>query len=191
MAARIRELNLLNSLLKQVNHDPPERLSQILDHYNLEQQQQQQNQVVQHQVPGNRRTSGPGPSSSVASMSSNSSPSAQHHHQPPTGSSSAAVRLISSTAYTGQRFSGSGSVQPSTSSRHPGLSHQHLHQQPSIGIHGHQLHAGPSQGGYPPHFAAAAAAAVANAGYHHHHPQPTNDMAPRAMSYNYNSYGFE
>ncbi|CDI97972.1 ccaat enhancer binding protein beta [Echinococcus multilocularis] len=37
VAARIRELNLLNSLLKQVKHAPPKRLSKILSAYNLEQ----------------------------------------------------------------------------------------------------------------------------------------------------------
>ncbi|EUB55513.1 CCAAT/enhancer-binding protein beta [Echinococcus granulosus] len=85
VAARIRELNLLNSLLKQVKHAPPKRLSKILSAYNLEQGPDlcSDNPILQ------------------SSTSSSFSPSSSPHSIP--SSSSAAIRLISTTAYRQQQ----------------------------------------------------------------------------------------
>ncbi|KAL5106850.1 CCAAT/enhancer-binding protein beta [Taenia crassiceps] len=85
VAARIRELNLLNSLLKQVKHAPPKRLSKILSAYNLEHGPDlcSDNPIIQ------------------SSTSSNFSPSSSPQSIP--SSSSAATRLISTTAYRQQQ----------------------------------------------------------------------------------------
>ncbi|VDD80383.1 unnamed protein product [Mesocestoides corti] len=87
VAARIRELNLLNSLLKQVNHTPPKRLSKILNAYNAEQ--------FQEMFCDNKVDTPTSQSSTSSTFSSSSSPQS-------IPSSSAASRLISFTAYRQQ-----------------------------------------------------------------------------------------
>ncbi|KAM7534098.1 hypothetical protein Aperf_G00000114476 [Anoplocephala perfoliata] len=87
VAARIRELNLLNSLLKQVKHAPPERLSKILSAYNVDHNSVElcpDNPVIQ---------------SSSSASSSNFSNSSSPLTVPPSNSNSAASRLISTTLH--------------------------------------------------------------------------------------------
>ncbi|VUZ41723.1 unnamed protein product [Hymenolepis diminuta] len=88
VAARIRELNLLNSLLKQVKHAPPERLSKILSAYSMDHTSADlcpDNQVLQPS------------SASSSNFSSSSSP--KSIPPPPSNSNSTASRLISTTLY--------------------------------------------------------------------------------------------
>nr|CDS28745.1 hepatic leukemia factor [Hymenolepis microstoma] len=88
VAARIRELNLLNSLLKQVKHAPPERLSKILSAYSMD--HTSVDLCIDNQVPQ--------PSNSSSSNFSNSSSPKSIPPHPP-NSNSAASQLISTTLY--------------------------------------------------------------------------------------------